>query len=487
MDTHSKAAVKPSGKPIGKPLGKLLITPFTGVIIVLLSLFFISSGNDELTQVEQIQARGYLTMITRNGATSWYLGRDGDTGFEYDLVKGFADSLGVKLKIRPAARFQDMFPMLKAEAGDLIAANVSRTPEREKYLNFGPDYELVDSVVVYRRGYKKPRKLADLIGNRIRVIAGSSHEAELHKAQQDLPQLRWQSNNDNSAEDLFTAVAEGIIDYAIVDSLVFDINQRYFPLVRKGFNLGQARPLAWVLQAGDKSLELASEAYFVGLKQNQQLSQFKLKYFQQSDKLGHVGMYTFMAQLKKRLPAVLPIFLEVAHTHNLEWELLAAMGYQESHWDPDAVSFTGVRGIMMLTRQTALHLGVADREDPTQSIEGGARYINELLGKVPARIPMPDRLWMALAAYNLGYGHLEDARRLTQSQGGNPDSWADVEDTLPLLSQEKWYSKTRYGYSRGYEAVKYVNNIREYAETLRWMQDRNHPALDTAENERMDT
>ncbi|MCF6225671.1 MAG: membrane-bound lytic murein transglycosylase MltF [Xanthomonadales bacterium] len=470
-----------------KSLFKLLSKPFTGVVIVLLSLFFISSGNDELNRVEQIQARGYLSMITRNGATSWYLGRDGNTGFEYDLVKGFADSLEVELEIIPAERFQDMFPMLGADRGDLIAANVSRTPEREKHLSFGPDYELVDSVVVYRRGYKKPRKLTDLIGNRIRVIAGSSHEAELVEAQLALPQLSWQADDDSSAEDLFTAIAEGIIDYAIVDSLVFDINQNYFPLVRKGFSLGKARPLAWVLQSDDSSLLTASQAYFTELKESQQLAQFKLKYFQQSDKLGHVGMYTFMAQLKKRLPAVLPIFLEVADTHKLEWELLAAMGYQESRWDPDAVSFTGVRGIMMLTKQTATHLGVADREDPTQSIEGGARYINQLLKKVPARIPMPDRLWMALAAYNLGYGHLEDARRLTQSQGGDPDSWADVEDTLPLLSQEKWYSKTRYGYTRGYEAVKYVKNIREYANTLRWMQDRNHPALDQAENDRMDT
>ncbi|MBE9548401.1 MAG: membrane-bound lytic murein transglycosylase MltF [Proteobacteria bacterium] len=470
-----------------KTFSKLLSTPFAAVLTLLLSLLFITSGNDELSRVEQIQARGYLTMITRNGATSWYLGRDGDTGFEYDLVKGFADSLGVAVEILPAERFQDLFPMLESGEGDLIAANVSRTPEREKSLAFGPDYETVESVVVYRRGYKRPRKMTDLIGNRVRVITGSSHEAELTEAKKAEPQLRWQSDADSSAEDLFTAIAEGIIDYAIVDSLVFDINQSYFPLVRKGFALGKAHPLAWIISTGDDSLIEASRSYFEELENSEQLAQFKLKYFQQSNQLGHVGMYTFMAQLKKRLPAVLPIFIEVAQTHNLEWELLAAMGYQESRWDPDAVSATGVRGIMMLTQQTAIELGVADREDPGQSIEGGARYINMMLRKIPERIPMPDRLWMALAAYNLGYGHLEDARRLTQGQGGDPDSWADVEDTLPLLSQEKWYSKTRYGYSRGYEAVDYVKNVREYAETLRWMQDRNHPALGRAKNDRIDT
>ena len=457
------------------------------MVIFILALVIIHSGNDQLNQLGQIHARGYLSMITRNGATSWYLGRDGNTGFEYDMVKGFADSLGVELEIIPAERFQDLFPMLQHNEGDLIAANVSRTPEREQTLKFGPDYETVQSVVVYRRGYKRPREMTDLIGNRVRVIAGSSHEEELIHAKQDHPELRWQADADSSAEDLFTAVADGIIDYALIDSLVFDINQRYFPLVRKGFALGEKRPLAWVLSEQDNSLLEASNQYFQNLAKSDQLAQFKLKYFQQNDNLSHVGMYTFMAQLKKRLPAVLPIFIEVAHTHKLEWELLAAMGYQESRWDPAAISATGVRGIMMLTQQTAQHLGVADREDPTQSIEGGARYIKMMLKKVPQRIPMPDRLWMALAAYNIGYGHLEDARKLAQSQGGNPDSWADVEDALPLLSQEKWYSKTRYGYARGYEAVDYVKNIREYAETLRWMQDRNHPALNQAENDQIDT
>ena len=134
----------------------------------------------------------------------------------------------------------------------------------------------------------------------------------------------------------------------------------------------------------------------------------------------------------------------------------------------------------MLTKPTAKSLGVTDREDPMQSIEGGTRYLKKMLKKVPARIEMPDRLWLALAAYNIGYGHLEDARKLAQAQGLNPDSWEDVRDTLPLLSQEKWFSKTKYGYARGYEAVDYVDNIRLYYDTLRWMSDRNHPALDNA-------
>lgn len=446
---------------------------------MLASLLLLSSGDDRLTQLEKIQARGHLTMITRNGATSWYLGRDGNTGFEYELVKGFAEYLQVDLQIKPAEKFQDLFPMLKTAAGDLIAANISRTPEREKIMQFGPDYEDVESVVVYRRGYKKPREIKDLLGNRIRVIASSSHEEALRLAQIENPQLRWQADPDSSAEDLFLAIAEGIIDYAIVDSLAYDINQSYFPLVKRGFSLGESRPLAWVIANDDMSIVEASRNYFADIAENNSLAELKLRYYNQSTNLSYVGMYTFMNQLEKHMPAVLPIFMEVAQIHNMEWELLAAIGYQESRWDPAAVSRTGVRGIMMLTKPTAKSLGVTDREDPTQSIEGGTRYIKKMLKKVPDRIPMPDRLWLALAAYNIGYGHLEDARKLTQAQGLDPDSWEDVRDTLPLLSQEKWFSKTRYGYARGYEAVDYVDNIKQYYETLRWMSDRNHPALNS--------
>jgi membrane-bound lytic murein transglycosylase F len=175
----------------------------------------------------------------------------------------------------------------------------------------------------------------------------------------------------------------------------------------------------------------------------------------------------------------LPVFQEVALAYDLDWRLLAAIGYQESHWDPDAASVTGVRGVMMLTQRTATQLGVTDRLDPEQSIEGGARYFKQMRKRLPGRIPEPDRSWMALAAYNMGMGHLRDARKLTQQQGGNPDRWQDVNERLPLLSQEKYYRETRYGYARGYEARQYVENIRRYYDALIWMETRAHPMLIT--------
>ena len=148
------------------------------------------------------------------------------------------------------------------------------------------------------------------------------------------------------------------------------------------------------------------------------------------------------------------------------------MGYQESHWNPDAVSPTGVRGIMMLTEATARQLGVEDRVDPRQSIFGGARYLRRIKRKIPERIAEPDRTWLALAAYNIGFGHLEDARILTQANGGDPDRWEDVREHLPLLADPKWHTRTRHGYARGGQPVHYVENIRYYYDVLLWLDER---------------
>jgi membrane-bound lytic murein transglycosylase F len=170
--------------------------------------------------------------------------------------------------------------------------------------------------------------------------------------------------------------------------------------------------------------------------------------------------------VQTRLPRYLDWFKEAADKYQLDWRLLAAMGYQESKWDSGAVSFTGVRGLMQLTEDTAAMMRAGNRLDPRASIFGGAKYLSRLLDTVPPRIEEPDRTWFAVAAYNVGFGHVEDARILTQQQGRNPDRWEDVRDILPLLSQERWYTRTRRGYARGWEPVRYVDNVQAYLNIL---------------------
>ncbi|MES9844484.1 MAG: transglycosylase SLT domain-containing protein, partial [Candidatus Sedimenticola sp. 6PFRAG5] len=205
------------------------------------------------------------------------------------------------------------------------------------------------------------------------------------------------------------------------------------------------------------------------------LKQLIERYYGHVKRLGFVDKTTFTRHIAKRLPEFTPMFKAAAEKADLDWQLLAAIGYQESHWNPKAVSPTGVKGIMMLTTGTARQLGIEDREDPAQSIMGGARYLRLVEKKLPKRIENPDRLWFALAGYNVGYGHLEDARILTQRGNGNPDKWADVKQYLPLLSQEKHFKTVKHGYARGREPVTYVDNIRNYYELLLWHNENQAP------------
>ena len=195
--------------------------------------------------------------------------------------------------------------------------------------------------------------------------------------------------------------------------------------------------------------------------------------------MNYAGAHTFRKHINSRLENLIPIFKQVADQHDIDWRFLAAVSYQESLWNPRAVSPTGVRGLMMLTQNTARQLGIQNRADPFDSTQGGAAYLLALKQRIPERISEPDRTWMALAAYNVGLGHLEDARVLTQTRGGNPDRWADVREALPLLAQQEWHKKTRFGYARGHEPVIYVRNIRNYYDLLVWKYQQEDSLRDT--------
>ena len=447
------------------------------VLAIVLTLLVAMSGHDQPTQLEQVLQRGTLTMLTRNGASTYYIGPDGPTGPEVELVREFAHFLGVGLEISAVDAFGQLPETLEQGKGDLIAANLSRTPEREERFNFGPDYQETTTLIVYRRGQPRPRNFGDLVGLKVMVIANSSYEEALQLAKFDHPGLEWEPRSDIGMEELLLAVADGAIDTTLIDSSIYSLNEHFYPRVGTAFTLPGTLPHAWAFPPGpDRSLVEKAGEFMQQVKEDGRLSVL-LDTFYHSGRMDRVGMHQFMGQVRNRLPPLIPVFQEIADAYGMDWRLLAAVGYQESHWDPNAASYTGVRGLMMLTRRTANQLGVTDRLDVRQSIEGGARYLLQLHGRIPERIPEPDRTWMALAAYNMGMGHLEDVRVLTQSQGGDPDSWRDVNKRLDLLTQERYYRQTRYGYARGHEARQYVANIQSYYETLVWMDTREHPLL----------
>ncbi len=443
-----------------------------------LSILVATSGDSGLTHLERIEARGSLIMLTVNGASTYYQGAQGETGFEYDLATRFAAYVGVPLEVVTLPDLGALIDALEVRQGDFIAANLSRAVGRQMKLRFGPSYDSVAPIVVYRGGSARPSSFDDLSNGRLAILDGTSYEPILRAAE---PSLSWESPEGVSIEDLFEQISNEELDYTIVDSNILKLNRRFFPEIRPGFEIQSPQELAWAsLRTDDDTLVQQMREFFVRAEQQGILADLKARHYDHIENYEPVGTFNFQRQLRERLPELRPYFEQASVETGLDWRLLAAVGYQESHWNPDAISPTGVRGIMMLTQRTARSLGVDDREDPQQSIDGGARYILRMLDRLPARIQEPDRTWLALAAYNVGYGHLEDARVLTERLGGNPDRWLDVRDHLPLLTQERWYSQTRFGYARGYEPVNYVENIRTFYDILLWMEGREHPLL--AEN-----
>ncbi len=429
------------------------------------------SAAKQPSTLERVQEDGVLRVITRNSPTTYFQDRAGETGFEYELAKRFADNLGVELKVETADNLDDLFTRLNQANGPVLAAaGLVASEGRKAQANFSRAYLDVTPQIIYRDGQRRPSRPEELIGRRILVLKGSSHAEQLAELKKALPELQYEESADVEVVDLLRMVDEGQVDLTLVDSNELAMNQVYFPNVRVAFDLGQARSLGWAVAAGEDDSLLREANHFLALvEENGSLQRLKERYYGHVDVLGYVGAYTFAKHLQQRLPRYEQQFKQAAEKHKVDWRLLAAIGYQESLWTADATSKTGVRGLMMLTQATAQAMGVVNRLDPKQSIAGGAKYFTLVHSGLTEDMSEPDRTWFALAAYNIGIAHLSDARKLAQAEGLNPNKWLDVQKMLPRLSQKRWYSKTRYGYARGGETVHFVRNVRRYYDILNWV------------------
>jgi membrane-bound lytic murein transglycosylase F len=430
------------------------------------------AGCESPTLLERIKQEAQLVVATRNSPTTYYEGPHGPTGLEYELVSLFAQKLGVSLRLVIPDQFEDILPRVAAGEVHFAAAGLTVTEARKERVRFSPSYQMITPQLIYRMGNRRPKGWDGLKGH-LEVMAGSSHAARLRRLQQQHPRLRWTENTELESEQLLNLVWEEVIDYTIADSNEVALNQRFYPELKVALDLAEPQPLAWAFPLNeDTSLYDAASVFLFEAKKTGVLDQLLDRHYGHVERFDYVGTRRYMRHIEQRLPEYRPLFEAAAKQFELDWRLLAAMGYQESHWNPKAESPTGVRGIMMLTLATMRQLGLSNRLDPRQSIEGGARYFARIRERIPEPIAEPDRTWMALAAYNVGMGHLEDARVLTEQLGGDPDRWVDVKKHLPLLSQKKWYQQTKYGYARGMEPVRYVDNIRSYYDILVWYSDK---------------
>lgn len=417
-------------------------------------------------RIAAIKERGELRVSTVQSPLTYTTVNDKDYGLDYELAQQFADYLGVKLKVTVRQNISQLFDDLDHGDADMLAAGLVYNSERIKSYQAGPTYYSVSQQLVYRVGSTRPKNLSNVTADQLTIAPGQVVISDLQNLQaQKYPDLSWTVDEKRSSADLMQAVIDGKLDYTIADSVAIGLFQRVHPELAVALDVTDEQPVTWFsLQDDDNTLSAAMLDFFNNINEDGTLARLEEKYLGHGDDFDYVDTRSFLRAVDSVLPDLQPLFEKYAS--EIDWKLLAAISYQESHWDPLATSPTGVRGLMMLTKNTAQSLGLSDRTDAEQSISGGMRYLQDMMSKVPDSVPQDEKIWFALAAYNMGYAHMLDARALTAKQKGNPDSWADVKQRLPLLSQKPWYSKLTYGYARGHEAYAYVENIRKYQISL---------------------
>jgi len=410
---------------------------------------------------------GELVIVTRNSSTTYYEGPNGKTGFEYELASRFADSLGVKLKVISSDNLPEIFEILNTGKAHFAAAGLTITESRKEYVRFAASYMDITEQLIYNNQSFRPRKIEDLDNGILEVIEGSSHVESLNELKIKHPELNWGTQKNVDSEQMLYLVENQLIDFTVADSNEVSLNQRFLLELRVAFDISEPKQLAWAFPKGkDSSLYDKAMTFFWHSLNSGDITHLIEKHYGHVNQFDYVGNRIYKRHIATRLSKYLDMYHEAADKYRLDWKLLAAMGYQESHWNPRAVSPTGVRGIMMLTRHTAGQMGVKNRLDPKSSIMGGAKYLEQIRRRFPKELEEPDRTWYAMAAYNVGYYHVIDAQKIALQQGKDPNKWSDLQTTLPLLARKKWYKKTKYGYARGWEPVKYVTNIRRYYDLL---------------------
>jgi len=418
--------------------------------------------------LQAIRARGELRVVTLNLPTCYYLGSQGTEGLEFELASAYAARLGVKLNMYPLADERALQAELAAGRADIAAASLTNTPEWSRAGDAAEPYARIPQLVVYAKNAVRPRETLQLESAKVAVRAGSPQERILQRLKSTVaPQLVWEETAPSSADPV-EDVDSGDALYAITDAREFSFAHHLYPNLLVGFALPEERPVQWIVRHGARQLLASVNAFFRDLNASGTLAELMDDTSGDTRRFAYEESREFQNHVGDRLPRYRSWFEQAARQSGLDWRLLAAIGYQESKWDPQAQSFDGARGVMMLTADTAQALGIRDRSNPEQSILAGARYLAQVREKIPERIAEPDRTWLTVAAYNVGFGHLEDARIIAQQRGKDPDSWVDVRQQLPLLAQERWYTRARRGYARGWEPVQFVDRIQRYLTLLEW-------------------
>jgi len=448
----------------GRPIPQLII-----FALWVLAVFYVMNPIVSLYKfntLHKIIKAGQITVITRNSAHCYYTYREEPMGFEYDLAKAFADYLGVELKVQIAEDWEEMIPLLEDGTGAIIAAGMTITPKRQKQVAFSDGYMNIQQHIISRRNRAKIKKLEDLSGKTIHVRAATSYQERLEEIQKKGIDFNIELHHDLPTEELIQHVDSGDIEYTVADSNIALLNRRHYPGAIMAGAISDLQQLGWAVHPAAHRLKAKINSFLTSIKKNGEYDEIYRKYYGDVANFDYVDLSIFHRRIKTRLSRYSPFIKAAAKKHGFDWRLISAQIYQESHLNPWAKSPAGAKGLMQLLSRTARSLGVKDIYNPVENINAGVQYLKKLYDLFDGANET-DRLLISLAAYNIGQGHIRDARRLAVKMNLDPDSWESLAKTLPLLSFRKYYKNSKYGYCRGTEPVLYIKQIMIYYDILK--------------------
>jgi len=440
----------------------IVVLWLTGIIYIVYPIV-----NDyEFVTLHKVIKSGQITVITRNTPHCYYLYRDEPMGFEYELAREFADYLGVELKIQIAESWEGMIPLLKDGTGGFIAAGMAITPKRRNQVAFSEGYMDIQQQLITDRKSAKIKKLEDLSGKTIHVRRATAYQERLEELQKQGYNFSIQLYNDLPTEELIQQVANGEIGFTVADSNIALLNRRHYPSAIMARPISDLQRLGWAVHPKARQLKDKINSFFTAIKQNGKFNEIYNKYYGDIEDFDFVDLRAFHRSIKNDLSRYSPFIKAAAKKNGFDWRLIAAQIYQESHLNPLAKSQAGARGLMQLLPSTARSLDVKDIQNPVENINAGVEHLKNLYERFD-KAQDSDRLQIALAAYNAGHGHIEDARNLAVRMKLDPNSWESLEKTLPLLRYRKYYKNAKYGYCRGTEPVLYIKQIMIYYDILK--------------------
>ncbi|NOX35838.1 MAG: membrane-bound lytic murein transglycosylase MltF [Deltaproteobacteria bacterium] len=442
------------------------LTCLLGFFVFLSVLIHNKEFGSDLSRVERIKKTGVLRLITNNSINTYYYYNGKPTGFEYDLAREFANFLNVDLDVITPG-WNNMFSYLEQGKGDFIAAGLAITKDRLEKVNFSIPYMTIQQHIVHHKLVFGPKNIEDLAFRTIHVRRGTSYQSRLEEIKKSGVNLNYILHDNIPTGELIRMVNDREIRFTVADNNIAYLNQRYYPDIRIGIPIQKKESLAWAVNKNDVKMLEQINKFFLYANQTGILKQISDKYYANIEDSDPFDLKRFHQRLKTRLPRYKKLIIEESIKYGFDWKLLAAVVYQESHFNPNAKSFTNVRGLMQVTSVTAEEMGVKNRLLPSQSIKAGIKYLDKMVKKFDYIKDDYERILFALASYNIGYGHVTDAIQIGKKMGLDETKWQNLKTTLPLLSKSKYYKKTRYGYARGWEPVQYVERILTYFDILK--------------------